>query len=124
MRSRFLFAPLFALGVAVSLLAPAGRAQAHAHLVSSTPAADAAVPTPKTIELHFSEKLEPKFSGLEVADANGGKVAAKSEVPPNDARSLRGTFAGQLSPGGYRVKWRAVATDGHRTEGAFNFSVR
>ena len=45
----------------------AAQALAHAALVSSAPAAGAAVAPTGRIELHFSEALVEKFSGAEVS---------------------------------------------------------
>jgi copper resistance protein C len=111
------------LGVAVGL-SMASQAQAHAHLVSASPAENSATSAPKLLALHFSEKLEPAFSGVEITKADGGRVAIRSEVPANDRKAIVGTVNGQLSPGVYRVQWHAVSADSHRTQGAYTFTVR
>jgi methionine-rich copper-binding protein CopC len=111
------------LGAAV-LASAATQARAHAHLLSASPAENATVPPPKTLTLHFSERLEPKFSGIEVVKADGSKAAVSSEVPANDRKTIVGTVSGQLSPGVYTVKWRAVSADSHRMEGSYRFTVR
>ena len=55
--------PVFGAVAAAALLAVAGAASAHAHLVSSDPVAGSTVAAPRAIVLTFSEKLEGKFSG-------------------------------------------------------------
>jgi copper resistance protein C len=124
MSSRHPFRSIAALGIAAGLFAAATQAQAHAHLVAVSPAANATAPAPKTLILHFSEKLEPNFSGLELDKADGSKVAVTSEVPANDRKTILGKVTGQLAPGVYTVKWRSVSADSHRMEGAYNFTVR
>ncbi|HEY2662148.1 MAG TPA: copper resistance protein CopC [Caulobacteraceae bacterium] len=41
-----------------------------------------------------------------------------------DAKVLVGTVKAPLMAGVYRVQWRAVSRDTHRTTGAFTFKVR
>jgi methionine-rich copper-binding protein CopC len=55
-----------------------------------------------------------------VTDANGIEVSqGKAQVNGNVMRvSLR-----PLSAGIYKVNWRAVSTDTHKTQGNFSFSV-
>ena len=76
--------PLLALAAAAALLAAATGAQAHAHLVKATPAANAVVAAPKNLCLTFSEKLEPKFSGVDLMTADGKPVALKAPVAAKD----------------------------------------
>src|SRR3990172_1371623 len=57
------------------LLVGGGRAQAHANLVRSEPAADAVMPlVPSQVRLWFSEELEPGFSEVLVLDKNQARV--------------------------------------------------
>lgn len=111
---------------AVALLAAATASTvfAHAHLVSSEPAADAAVAAPAALTLRFTEPLEPAFSKVTLADANGKAVApGASQVDKHDARVMRVALP-PLSAGRYAAHWVAVATDGHRTQGDFSFDVK
>ena len=109
--------------LAAALLLSATQALAHAHLVSSTPAANATVAAPKAITLTFNEKLEPKFSGFELAMADGMAVAIKTSVSQNRL-AIVGTPSQPLAPGAYKVTWRAVAGDAHRMQGVVTFTVR
>jgi methionine-rich copper-binding protein CopC len=120
---------------AVALLAAAGAAEAHAHLVSSTPAADSTVGHIKHIELHFTEALAPKFSTVDLTMTSmmmGGKMTPDNmkigklttSAAPNDPATLLVDLKAPLAPGGYTLNWHAVAANGHRTEGAVNFKVQ
>ena len=57
---------------------------AHAHLQKSTPAANSKVASPQHIVLHFSEALEPAFSGALLLDQDGRNVSGAPVVarPP------------------------------------------
>ena len=69
----------------------------------------------------FTDNLEAAFSSADVMDSNGARFdAGKSQVNGNMIRIGVKT----LSPGSYRVHWRVVSVDTHRSEGSFTFSVR
>ncbi|MGI9169152.1 MAG: copper homeostasis periplasmic binding protein CopC [Caulobacteraceae bacterium] len=104
-------------------LAIAGGAQAHAHLMASTPAANASGPSPAQIALKFSEAPLAKFSGIMLLTASGGAVEVKP-LKSADRNALMFAPATLLKPGVYSVKWHAVTADTHRTQGAFTFTVR
>ena len=105
-------------------LAVTSTAFAHARLVSSEPAANAEVVAPAEVTIHFTESLEPAFSKITLADANGKAVApAASQVDKADAKVMHLPLP-SLNAGRYAVHWIAVATDGHRTQGDFAFIVK
>ncbi len=110
-----------AAAAAAVLALLAGRAEAHAHLVTSSPAAGATVPAPRKIELTFSERLEPKFSGAALSKAGGAPAPATAKVA---GKSIVATPSAPLAPGAYQVKWRVVSADGHRVTGGYAFTVR
>ena len=116
--------PLAALAVACSaaLLLSSGQALAHARLVEANPAADATVAAPAQIVLHFSERLEPKFSGFELA-AGGAKASIRTSLG-EDRKTLIGVASKPLAAGAYQLTWHAVSADGHRMLGAYAFTVR
>ncbi len=116
-------ATLLSVMAAVATLALAGAAEAHAHLVASTPAANASGAAPSQIELKFSEAPLAKFSGIAVSAASGASVAVKS-LKGADANKMIFAPTTPLKPGVYSVKWHAVTADTHRTQGAFTFTVR
>jgi len=95
-------------------------AQAHAYLDHATPAVGSTVAgSPGTVTLHFTEKLEAKFSGAEVHGAGGGRVDHGASVSGNAMR----IGVGRLAPGSYSVTWHALSVDTHKTQGSFGFTV-
>jgi len=61
------------------------------------------------------------FSGVSVTDMSGhGVEGGAAQVRGNTMIVL----LRPLAPGNYRVTWRAVSVDTHRTEGAYSFTVR
>lgn len=106
---------------AIALLAAAGQASAHAHLLNSAPAAGATVAAPKQLSLSFSEKLEPKFSGLELTKADGAKVDASTVVAD---KAMTVTPKAPLAPGAYKAMWHVVSADGHKMKGDYAFTVK
>jgi methionine-rich copper-binding protein CopC len=115
---------LRALMLGATALVMTSTAFAHAHLASSEPAANAEVVAPTQVTIHFTEPLEPAFSKIALTDTSGkAAVATASEVDGQDARVMHLPLP-QLAAGRYAVKWVAVATDGHRTQGNFAFIVQ
>jgi methionine-rich copper-binding protein CopC len=115
---------LRALMLGAAALVVTSTAFAHAHMVTSEPAANAEVAAPAAVTIHFTEPLEPAFSKITLDDASGKDAAATaSEVDTKDAKVMRLALP-QLTAGRYAVHWIAVATDGHRTQGDFAFNVK
>jgi copper resistance protein C len=103
------------------LIVSAPVAHSHASLSHASPSGGSALSgAPQEVTLTFTDTLEPAFSNLTVTDANGNVVSqGKGQVNGNVMRvSLK-----PLSAGIYKVNWRAVSTDTHKTEGNFTFSV-
>ena len=111
---------MFAL-VLPMLMLTTMAALAHARLDHAEPGPDAILPTsPAQVALSFTEKLEPAFSAVTVTDAAGQRVeAGRTEV----SGSRMSVPLRSLENGVYRVMWRAVSVDTHRTEGSFSFRV-
>ena len=105
---------------AIALASPA--ALAHAALHHASPEAGSTVSeSPHEVTLTFTDTLGAAFSSADVTDSSGARVdEGKSQVNGNTIRIGLKT----LSPGSYRVHWRALSVDTHRTEGSFTFSVR
>ena len=126
---------IVALSAAVLTLS-ATAALAHPHLLSSTPANKATVAPTKTLVLHFSETLEPKFTGADVSSSRSMVVDGKpmthemkldgvtSAIDPKDKKTLILTLKEPLKAGGYTVAWHAVSTDTHRLTGTYGFTVK
>ncbi len=105
----------------LSLLFGIERAYAHAHLSRAEPRVGSTVtPAPREVSLWFTEGLEPAFSTIEVRDAEGARVdEGEAQVSGSTMRiGLK-----ELSPGAYKVNWRALSVDTHKTEGDFSFQV-
>jgi methionine-rich copper-binding protein CopC len=105
--------------VAAGLLLTAAPAFAHARLTDSTPAANASVKSPSQIRLHFSETLEPAFSGAALSDAAGKPIPVSAAV----GAAAVTLIAPGLRPGSYTVDWHSVGHDSHRVSGRFTFKV-
>jgi len=106
------------------VVAGACCAFAHAHLDRASPAVGSTVnPAPKEIVLWFTNQLEPAFSNIEVRNENGAPVqAGKASVDRRDRTQLRVPLKA-LSAGTYKVIWRVLSVDTHRTQGDFSFRV-
>ncbi|KVG66279.1 copper homeostasis periplasmic binding protein CopC [Burkholderia pseudomultivorans] len=98
---------------------------AHAHVASSDPAANAALAAaPAAVTIDFTETLEPAFSSIVVVDGDGKTVSdGRARIDAANRKRMTVPLAA-LGAGAYTVKWVAVATDGHRTQGAYGFSIK
>jgi hypothetical protein len=116
--SRILLAALFALA--------ASPAIAHAHLLTSQPADKAVVTAqPAALTLDFSEGVELRFTGVRLTGPDKAQVAlGDGSLDPGDDKKLSVPIKGTLAAGSYTVAWHALATDGHKTNGAFTFTVK
>ena len=109
--------------ITASLLSSA--ASAHPKLLSAEPAAgEAAATSPKQIRIIFNEAVIPQFSGADVKDQAGKKIATgKATVDPANRKQLVVPVNEPLPPGDYKVEWHAVSDDTHRVKGSYSFSV-
>ncbi len=107
--------------LALALAGLSCPASAHAFLESARPAAGEKLrAAPAKLELHFSEALEPVFSGITVTDAAGTEMNAGPAAASGAEMDLP---LKTLKPGRYRASWHAVSVDSHRTEGSYDFLV-
>jgi methionine-rich copper-binding protein CopC len=107
--------------LALAIACFATPAFAHAFLKHADPGAGATLKAPpRRVVLVFSERLAPVFSGVAVTDRSGWSAEAGSAVIGGN--SMVAPLL-PLAPGAYRVAWHAVSLDGHRTEGAYSFTV-
>lgn len=117
---------IFRTGAAALLtsLPGLGPASAHAFLRTADPAVGSTVAAPpREVAIGFTEGVEPLFSTIAVTDASGARV--DSGKPHLDGGGSRLAVALKpLAPGRYRVTWHVTATDTHRTQGSFSFTVR
>lgn len=120
----------FAVLAPVLALALPLAAQAHPKLLSSAPAANAAVAKPTKLTLTFSENLVGPLSGIELVMTGMPGMAGHKPMPIKGfATSAKGavltiTLPRALPAGSYLLKWHAVAADQHRIEGQYTFTVR
>src|SRR5437773_1092201 len=117
MRSIHLFAILSAL------LADSVGAEAHAYLDHASPRVGSVVnSSPQEVRLWFTQALEPRFTAGQVRSSTGAVVATGGVDPANTTQiviPVRG-----LAPGRYKVNWKVLSVDAHRTEGSFSFEVK
>ncbi|GBR53026.1 copper resistance protein CopC [Neokomagataea thailandica NBRC 106555] len=112
-------------------LSAAPSVQAHAKLLTETPAINASGTAPAQITLNFSEKLVPAFSRvmLKMVSMPGmdmptpQDVTVKSSVSA-DGKSLVAVPAEALDAGKYVVEYRAVSVDTHTVKGTYMFTVQ
>src|SRR5262245_11376069 len=97
---------------------------AHAHLDHASPAVGSTMAqAPKEVSLWFTEALEAKFSTIERRDAQGRPVQAGPATLARDNTAQLRVPLKPLSPGTYKVIWRVLSVDTHRTQGDFTFRV-
>jgi methionine-rich copper-binding protein CopC len=112
------------LFAACAMSLAAGSALAHPRVIRATPAAGGTVAMPPSeVTIRFSEKLEPAFSSFVVRDSEGKQVdKGDGALDKKDHQLMRASLQ-PLSPGVYKVEWRAVGTDTHKVSGDFTFKV-
>jgi methionine-rich copper-binding protein CopC len=109
---------LIAFALALTL---AVFAHAHTPLKASVPAADASVAAPKALELTFSGDV--RLTSVALTDS-GGAAKHLDAVPTAVASTFSLGIHEPLSPGAYKVVWRAVGGDTHNISGEFGITVR
>lgn len=96
-------------------------ALAHAHLLSSTPAANATVHGPDVaIELRFNSRVDGHHSVLSLVTSNGSVALTIDNQRADNNLNAHA----KLKPGSYTLRWQALSTDGHITRGEIPFTVR
>lgn len=115
-----------------ALAAVPSAANAHAQLVTSSPAANATIARTSAIRLTFNEKVVARFSGAELVMTGRPGMANHA---PMKMKGLKPTWSGDgktltlinpkpLPTGTYTVNWHAAGADTHRRQGSFSFSVK
>src|SRR5476649_2656135 len=110
------------LPILLALVLAAPPACAHAVLERASPAVGSTVHTaPGELTLRFTERIEPAFSTLQVTGPGGERVdAGGMRVDEREKMVLHAPLK-PLTPGTYKVVWRAVSVDSHVTNGDFKF---
>jgi methionine-rich copper-binding protein CopC len=112
-----------ALALTVPALQPQS-ASAHAALKAATPAVGGSAKADiKEIKLDFSEKVNPKLSGIVLTGADGKAVTTGAATDAKNGTELVVPLAAPLQPGTYTVSWHAVSDDTHRVTGHYSFKV-
>ncbi|MBI3763704.1 MAG: copper resistance protein CopC, partial [Chloroflexi bacterium] len=107
------------------LFAIATPAFAHAVLIRSSPAPNAALAMPPAqVELWLTEPVEAAFTQIKVLDTSGARVDdGATRVDPGDPAHVTVGLR-SMGDGVYTVSWKALSSvDGHVTLGAFPFAV-
>ncbi len=98
---------------------------AHATPLRYVPAASSVLAkTPALVQIHFSERVEPRVSSIVVLAPDGSRAdLANSAADPADARIYEVGLR-DAGTGNYTVSWEVIsADDGHFAKGAYVFSV-
>lgn len=113
----------FITGLLMAVTLAPMAALAHGHLDHAQPTVNSTVTAPKEVSLWFTEAIEPKFSSIVVQDAKGiAMQIGKAEVAADNKANLR-IKVKPLPPGVYKVMWKILSVDTHRTQGSFSFTV-
>ena len=98
---------------------------AHATPLQYVPAASAVLSkAPAEVQIHFSERIEPRASSITVLGPDGSRADLSDSAPdPGDPRVYR-VGVKDSGAGSYTVSWEVISSDdGHFTKGAYVFSV-
>ena len=106
---------------ALVLLTPA-PAFAHDTLLSSSPEDEQRLgSSPREIVLNFSGEVMDVSTAVVVLDSEA--KAVDTTEPLVDGTDVSVEPLGELTDGGYAVRWRVVSGDGHPISGTFTFHV-
>jgi copper transport protein len=124
---RWLCLGLVVLAVLAAEAIGRGRAEGHAFLDSSDPAANAVLAdTPVRVTMHFTEPLERVASTkASLFDQTGTKVeGTKLEFDLSDRKAMSLVLPDRLAVGTYSVVWQTLSSaDGHRAQGYIPFTI-
>jgi copper resistance protein C len=120
------FAVYFLSVGATSVMLLPATASAHAFLDRAEPRVGAEVRhSPGAVKIWFTEQPEHAFSAIRVFDAQGKEVDKKdTHTDPDDAKALDVSIPADLPPGTYKVEWKVLSIDTHRTQGDFKFTIK
>lgn len=114
------------LALLFTALTATSAAFAHAHLQNHYPTENGENRSDiKVITLSFSESIEPNFSGAKVLGP--GQTAVKignALTNMQNKKQLIIPVEQKLIAGVYQVEWSVVSSDGHKTRGNYQFTVK
>jgi methionine-rich copper-binding protein CopC len=109
--------------LSIAVLSGAASASAHAFLDHASPLVGSTVTSsPSEVRMWFTQALEPRFTAAQLR-SGAGAVVASGGVDPADPKQMVIQVHG-LPPGKYKVFWKVLSVDTHRTEGSFGFEVK
>jgi copper resistance protein C len=114
--------PAVCFVAAIVLLFVTRAALAHAILLESSPAANSTVAGPDIpVKLRFNVRIDTSRSRLILIrpDASTQSLLISKGSSPD----ILASHAQGLNPGAYRIRWQALASDGHITRGEILFQV-
>lgn len=106
---------------ALGAFAVTREACAHSRLLASVPAAGASIPSePGEFVLRFDEGAV--LTSLRLFGPSGAEVTLTRTRDATPKAEWRARHP-RLTPGAYRLEWRALSADGHPIGGAIPFTV-
>ncbi len=109
---------------AVGILAAATPAQAHAGLVSVSPAIGSVVAeSPGEVVLRFSERVDLSLGAVSVVGPTGRIVSGRPTRLGPGGKDVAVKLRPSLPHGTYTLSYRVLSADGHPAAGGFSFSV-
>ncbi|TVX98307.1 copper resistance CopC/CopD family protein [Cohnella terricola] len=100
-----------------------GRAEAHAALEATTPAADSRLDAaPPAVEVVFNERLDSGGARLLVLNESSRNVAKGKVERIDEGKGIRIALP-KLEDGHYTVSYSVISADGHPISGAYVFTV-
>ncbi|HEY8067143.1 MAG TPA: copper resistance CopC family protein [Methylosinus sp.] len=124
--------PHFAGPSAIGLLGPSQpppRAErpillAHAIVVRTSPAQDGvAVGNIGKVDVWYDAGIRDAFAALAVISASGERVDKRDAAIDRSDPAHVSVSVDPLTPGKYKVRYRALSADGHLVSGAWDFDV-
>jgi methionine-rich copper-binding protein CopC len=114
--------PFYSLILLFAVLAATTPVWAHAVLMEAKPKANSTVKGPDVpIWLRFNVRVDGKRSRLQLVASDGTTIAVPS--PTQTAPDILESHVSGLKPGSYKLQWKALASDGHMSNGEVDFVV-
>jgi methionine-rich copper-binding protein CopC len=97
---------------------------AHAFLRHATPPVGSTVHTaPADVTITYTEGVEPRFSSIEVRNAQNQRVDRNDTHLTGDGDTHLSVQLAPIPPGTYTVDWHVTSVDTHKTEGHYSFTL-
>lgn len=90
--------------------------------MQSKPGKNATVKGPDVpIWLRFNVRVDGKRSRLQLTGPDGSTIPV--DAPKQTAPDILESHVSGLKPGTYKLQWKALASDGHMSNGEVDFTV-